>query len=75
MSIRRVTAYLGLLIGVGLLVWAGFVRYPVQQSTSVNGYSIVREAAKDGLVRDAQGRLVKRQQAKPNAKDNNACPT
>ena len=71
MQIRRSTAYLGLLIGLVLLVWAGFVRYHVhavakdgvqtsEQSTSINGYSIVREAARDGVGRDEQGRLIRR---------------
>ena len=77
MSIRRNTAYLGLLIGLILLIWAGFLRYPVhgEQAASVNGYTVVREAARDGLARDSQGRLVKRQQAKPNGKDDKTCPT
>ena len=73
MRIRRATAYLGLLIGVALLIWAGFISYPVQQTFGegeeisqqtiiINGYGIVREAARDGLGRDKQGLLVKRGQ-------------
>ncbi len=73
MSIRRGTAYLGLLIGVVLLIWAAVMRYPVQQSSSegegisqqtisISGYGIVRETARDGLGRDEQGGLVKRGQ-------------
>ena len=73
MGIRRGTAYLGLVVGVILLVWAGFVRYPVQQGSSegegisqqtisISGYGIVRETARDGLGRDEQGVLVKRGQ-------------
>ena len=77
MNIRRTTAYLGLLVGVILLIWSGYVRYTVQdaEAGSVNGYSIVREAARDGLVRDEQGRLVQRKQAKPKGKDAKTCPT
>ena len=84
MRVRRVIAYSGLLIGLILLVWTGLSRYPVystvagatQQTTSVNGFGIVREAARDGLLRDQQGRLVKRSQsAKPGGKDANTCYT
>ncbi len=87
MGIRRGTAYLGLLIGVVLLIWAGLVRYPVQQASGeeqgvsqqtiiINGYGIVREAARDGLGRDAKGALVKRgQESKPKGKDADACYT
>jgi len=84
MSIRRATAYLGLVLGVSLLIWAGVMRYPLQQSSSegqgvsqqtisISGYGIVREAARDGLVRDKQGRLVKRDQN--TKKDANTCYT
>ena len=70
MSIRRSSAYLGLVVGVSLLVWAGVMRYPVQQDSGegeeisqetilISGYGIVREAARDGLSRDEQGGLVK----------------
>ncbi len=73
MSIRRGTAYLGLVVGVSLLVWAGVMRYPVQQSSGegegvfqetilISGYGVVQEAARDGLGRDEQGLLVKREQ-------------
>ena len=87
MGIRRGTAYLGLLIGVALLIWAGLVRYPVQQSSSegegisqqtisISGYGIVREAARDGLGRDEQGLLVRRsQEVKPTDKDAKTCYT
>ena len=73
MRIRRITAYLGLLIGLALLVWSGFVRYPLQESTSINGYGIVREAARDGVGRDKQGRLARRDQT--TKKDPNTCYT
>ncbi len=87
MAIRRGTAYLGLVLGVVLLVWAGVVRYPVQsgeaagegiseQTISISGYSLVREAARDGLGRDEEGRLVRRgQDVKPKDKDADACYT
>ncbi len=77
MSVRRVIAYLGLVIGLALLIWAGFMRYPLgaEQTESVNGYGVVREAARDGLIRDDQGTLTKRGQAKPTGKDDKACPT
>ena len=86
MGIRRGTAYLGLLIGVVLLIWAGLMRYPVQsgeaagegvseQTISISGYGIVREAARDGLGRD-EGRLVRRsQEVKPTDKDAKTCYT
>ena len=86
MGIRRGTAYLGLLIGVVLLIWAGLMRYPVyygstdkqgisQQTISISGYGIVREAARDGLGRD-EGRLVRRgQEVKPKDKDAKTCYT
>ena len=87
MGIRRGTAYLGLLIGVVLLIWAGLMRYPVQQSSgegegisqetiSISAYGIVREATRDGLGRDEQGRLVRRsQEVKPKDKDAKTCYT
>ena len=84
MRMRRLIAYLGLLIGLVLLVWTSLSYYPVystaagvtQQTTNVNGFGIVREAARDGLVRDEQGRLVKRlQRAKADGKDDKTCPT
>ena len=88
MSIRRGTAYLGLLIGVALLIWAGLMPYSVhypatdkqgsaQQPTSINGYGMVREAARDGLVRDKQGRLLKRDKGTKSdeKKDANTCYT
>ena len=87
MRIRRTTAYVGLLVGVILLIWSGFMRYTVhqpttngqsdsQQTTSVNGYSVVREAARDGLVRDEQGRLAKRlKRANADDKDDKTCYT
>jgi len=79
MSIRRATAYLGLIIGLILLIWAAFLLYPLQdadaQASTVNGYTVVREAARDGLARDTQGRLVKRQRTKPKGKDDKTCPT
>ena len=73
MSIRRGSAYLGLVVGVVLLVWAGVVRYPVQggeaagegiseQTISISGYGLVLEAARDGVGRDKEGRLVRRGQ-------------
>ena len=84
MRIRRLIAYLGLLIGLVLLVWTSLSYYPVyftadgitQQTTSVNGFGIVREAARDGLVRDEQGRLIKRlERAKPGDEDDKTCYT
>ncbi len=86
MSIRRGATYLGLVVGVILLVWAGLMRYPVeqgsgkeegisQQTISISGYGIVREAARDGLGRD-EGRLVRRgQEVKPTDKDAKTCYT
>ena len=88
MGIRRGTAYLGLVVGVILLVWAGLIRYPVQQGSdkgegisqqtiiSISGYDIVRETARDGLGRDEQGLLVKRsQEVKPKDKEAKTCYT
>ena len=87
MGIRRGAAYLGLVVGLSLLVWAGVMRYPVQQGNgegegisqqtiSISGYGIVRETARDGLGRDEQGGLVKRdQEVKPKDKDADACYT
>ncbi len=87
MGIRRGSAYLGLVVGVVLLVWAAVMRYPVQQSSSkgeeisqqtisISGYGIVRETARDGIGRDKQGGLVKRgQDVKAKDKDADACYT
>ena len=81
MSIRRGVAYLGLFIGLILLVWGGLVRYPVEQGDSketmiINGYSVVREAARDGLKRDKDDALVKRsQESQPKGKDAETCYT
>ena len=83
MNIRRKTAYLGLLVGVVLLVWAGFSRYPVQETkkdgagpaaqiTNINGYGLVREAARDGVGRNEHGKLTRRDQ---NTKDADTCYT
>ena len=86
MNMRRTIAHLGLVVGVSLLVWAGVMRYPVQQGSgegegisqqtiSISGYGIVREAARDGLGRD-EGRLVRRsQEVKPKDKDAKTCYT
>ena len=71
MSIRRSTAYLGLLAGLGLLLWGGFSRHQVHygtadgkgtspQSMNISGFGIVLETSRDGLGRDGQGRLVSR---------------
>ncbi len=71
MSIRRGTAYLGLLIGVALLIWAGLVRYQVyyirandegisDRTMSISGFGIVFETARDGLARGWQGQLLSR---------------
>ena len=69
------------------MIWAAVMRYPVQQSSgkgegisqetiNVNGYGIVREAARDGLVRDKQGRLARRgQEVKAKDKDAKTCYT
>ena len=47
-----------------------------EQTISISGYGIVQEAARDGLARDEQGKLVKRAQgSKPKGKDAETCYT